>query len=75
MQPMTSDRLNRVDGIIPIIPTPFTAEEEVDWEALRDLVEFAIAAGARAICLPAYASEFYKLVEEERRQAVVEAVQ
>lgn len=75
MQPMPSDRLGNIDGIVPIIPTPFTLEEEVDWESLRDLVEFAIAAGARAICLPAYASEFYKLVEEERRQVVVEAVQ
>jgi 4-hydroxy-tetrahydrodipicolinate synthase len=31
--------------------------------------------GACALCLPAYASEFYKLSERERLQAVAEAVQ
>ena len=71
---MPSPILGRIDGIVPIIPTPFTGDEQVDWASLGHLIEFAIAAGARAICLPAYASEFYKLSEEERCQAVSEAV-
>ncbi|MBI3684496.1 MAG: dihydrodipicolinate synthase family protein [Acidobacteria bacterium] len=66
--------LDRIDGIVPIIPTPFTPDEQVDWASLGDLIEFAIAAGARAVCLPAYASEFYKLSEEERCQIAAEAV-
>ena len=65
----------RVNGIIPIIPTPFTVEEQVDWPSLRRLVDFACAAGACAICLPAYASEFYKLSESERLRLVAEAVE
>jgi dihydrodipicolinate synthase/N-acetylneuraminate lyase len=64
----------RVNGIVPIIPTPFTAEEQVDWPSLRRLVDFACAAGACAMCLPAYASEFYKLSEHERLRLVTEAV-
>jgi dihydrodipicolinate synthase/N-acetylneuraminate lyase len=64
----------RVNGIIPIIPTPFTVEEQVDWPALPRLVDFACAAGACAMCLPAYASEFYKLSESERLRLVTEAV-
>jgi dihydrodipicolinate synthase/N-acetylneuraminate lyase len=24
----------RLNGIVPIIPTPFTAEEQIDWPAL-----------------------------------------
>jgi 4-hydroxy-tetrahydrodipicolinate synthase len=63
-----------IDGIIPILPTPFTADEAIDWPALAGLVEFAIAGGAWGVCLPAYASEFYKLSDEERRQVAVEAV-
>ncbi len=63
-----------IDGIIPIIPTPFTPAEEIDWEALDGLIEFAIAGDAWGVCLPAYASEFYKLSEEERRQVVARAV-
>ncbi len=64
----------RIDGIIPIIPTPFTEEQQVAWEDMGDLIEFARAAGACAICLPAYASEFYKLSEAERIQLIREAV-
>jgi dihydrodipicolinate synthase/N-acetylneuraminate lyase len=72
---MTKAREFRVNGIVPIIPTPFTRDEGVDWVSLRHLVDFACATGACAICLPAYASEFYKLSEAERLRAVAEAVQ
>jgi len=64
----------QIQGIVPIIPTPFKADQEVDWEGLRALVDFACASGACAMCLPAYASEFYKLSEDERRRAIEEAV-
>ncbi|HKX00146.1 MAG TPA: dihydrodipicolinate synthase family protein [Bryobacteraceae bacterium] len=71
---MTNSRDFQIDGIVPIIPTPFTTEEKVDWPALGRLVDFACASGSCAMCLPAYASEFYKLSEEERLRAVAEAV-
>ncbi len=62
-------------GVVPIIPTPFRAvSEEVDVDALAGLIDFAVDAGAAAICLPAYASEFYKLTEAERLLLVQEAV-
>src|ERR1035437_7903691 len=67
--------LNHINGIVPIITTPFTPKEEVDWSALRKLVAFARETGACAGCLPAYACEFSKLAERERRQIVTEAVQ
>jgi dihydrodipicolinate synthase/N-acetylneuraminate lyase len=61
-------------GVVPIIPTPFTDKEEVDEDALRRLVDFAITGGIKAACLPAYASEFYKLTDEEKLQVVKIAV-
>src|SRR5690242_16655855 len=64
-----------IDGIVPIIPTPFLGDDRPDWESLRGLVDFAHAAGACAICLPAYASEFYKLSEDERREALARAIE
>jgi 2-keto-3-deoxy-L-arabinonate dehydratase len=64
-----------INGIVPIIPTPFTVEEQIDWPSLRRLVDFACASGACAMCLPAYASEFYKLSERERLRLVAETVQ
>jgi len=61
-------------GTVPIIPTPFNEDETIDEGALRSLVEFAIACGLEAVCLPAYASEFYKLTDEERLMVVRIAV-
>lgn len=68
---------NKVElsGVVPIVPTPFTANEEVDENALRKLIDFAIAGGMKAVCLPAYASEFYKLTDEEKLQVVRIAVE
>lgn len=64
-----------IRGIVPIVPTPFKGDQEVDWVSLQALVDFACASGACALCLPAYASEFYKLSEGERRRAIIEAVE
>ena len=61
-------------GVVPIIPTPFNEKEEIDGDALRRLIDFAVAGGIGAACLPAYASEFYKLTDEEKLQVVKIAV-
>jgi len=63
-----------ITGIIPVIPMPFEANEEIDEAALCCLVDFAAACGVGAICLPAYGSEFYKLSEKERLHVVEMAV-
>ncbi|KAB7733137.1 dihydrodipicolinate synthase family protein [Rudanella paleaurantiibacter] len=65
---------NDLFGVVPIIPTPFTEQEEIDENALRNLVDFAIAGGIGAACLPAYASEFYKLTDDEKLRVVRVAV-
>ena len=64
----------RIDGIVPVIPTPFTAREEIAEADLQRLVEFAILTRASCICLPAYGSEFYKMNETERHRVVQIAV-
>lgn len=68
---MTAKKLN---GSIPIIPTPFNSDESIDEKALKNLIEFAISIGMEAVCLPAYASEFYKLTDAERLLVVKIAV-
>jgi 2-keto-3-deoxy-L-arabinonate dehydratase len=65
----------KIDGIVPIIPTPFNVDEEIDWAVLRRLLDFAAHAEVEAVCLPAYASEFYKLTEAERRETVIVAAE
>ncbi|HZU28368.1 MAG TPA: dihydrodipicolinate synthase family protein [Bryobacteraceae bacterium] len=64
-----------LNGIIPIIPTPFDRDEQIDAQALRQLLDFACNADVAAVCLPAYASEFYKLSTDERRQVIALAVE
>ncbi len=62
-----------IDGVVPIIPTPFTRDGAIEWPSLNSLLEFAVRAGVCAICLPAYASEFYKLLDGERLELVSRA--
>lgn len=62
--------MNRINGVVPIIPTPFKDDGQIDFEALDRLVDFAVSANAAALCLPAFGSEFYKLSEAERSQVV-----
>ena len=65
----------RIEGVVPIIPTPFDPDTEaVDYGALGRLVDFAAGRDFGAICLPAYASEFYKLDEDERSRVVETAI-
>lgn len=72
-----SDRIQqpRLWGVVPVLPTPFLrGSEEVAYGALEPLVDFAVSFGATGVCIPAYASEFYKLTEAERSQVVAAAV-
>jgi 4-hydroxy-tetrahydrodipicolinate synthase len=53
-------------GIIPVLATPFHADESIDEEYLRREVDFCIERGAAALCTPAFGSEYYKLSDQER---------
>lgn len=66
---------HRISGVVPVIPTPFRENEDIDEDALRKLIDFAVDAGVEAACLPAYASEFYKLTDAEKLRVVSIAVE
>lgn len=55
-------------GIFAIVVTPFTADLELDEEALRRQVRFCIGAGAAGLVGPANAGEFATMSDEERRR-------
>ena len=61
-------------GIVPVLPTPFGPDDAIDLESLRRVVAFCAEKGLGAACIPAYASEFYKLTMAERHQLVETAV-
>lgn len=71
---MVTETAGQIRGVVPIVPTPFLNDETIDLHGVRRCVEFAAACKLSAVCLPAYASEFYKLNEAERLSVVEAAV-
>lgn len=59
-----------IEGIVPILPTPFDQQGGVDHGEFSRLVDFAIRSGAAAVGFPAFGSEFYKLDADERSSAI-----
>ena len=56
----------KLNGITPVMATTFCEDETIDDNALRKQIDFAIEAGAVAVCGPGFAGEFYKLSDPER---------
>lgn len=57
-------------GVYPILPTPFTADGELDLVSLSRLVEYQIAAGVSGLALLGFLGEVHKLSAAERRRVV-----
>ncbi|WP_010139662.1 dihydrodipicolinate synthase family protein [Oceanicola sp. S124] len=64
-----------LEGVLPIIPTPYAADGSVDMQALAALVDFAVDAGAAALVYPGVASEDVHLSQEERAAALTRVVE
>ena len=64
-----------IDGVVPVLPAPFTPEEDLDLGSIPKLIDFAVESECAAVCLPAYSTEFYKLDMEERYALVGAAVE
>ncbi len=57
-------------GIAPILFTPFDENGAVDEAGLRRIVRFEVDGGVHAIGINGFASEAYKMTDDERRQTV-----
>ncbi len=57
-----------LQGIFPVIPTLFTARNELDLAGQRRVVRFALDAGAHGLVFPGVASEYSHLSLPEREQ-------
>lgn len=55
-----------LQGIIPIVITPFDAEGRLDENSLRRVVRFELDGGVNGIGVGGFASEAYKLTDQER---------
>ena len=59
-----------LQGVLPVLATPFAASGEVDHESLRRLVRYVDRGGCRGVVFPGVASEFDFLTAEERTRAL-----
>jgi dihydrodipicolinate synthase/N-acetylneuraminate lyase len=57
----------KLDGIVPILQTPFKPDGNLDVASLWRLADHVVRAGAAGLIYPAVASEVSKLSAEERR--------
>ena len=59
-----------MQGVFPILVTPFDEDSQIDEESLRRLIEFNLDAGVHGLGV-ALGSEIYKLTEAERARMTV----
>jgi dihydrodipicolinate synthase/N-acetylneuraminate lyase len=57
-------------GVLPIVFMPFTDDGDIDEVGLRKIVCFELAGGVDGMGVNGFATEAYKLTDDERRQAV-----
>ena len=63
-----------VKGVYPVMITPFTADNQVDWEAVDQIVEFYAKLGCDGIFAVCQSSEMFFLTEDEREQLAARVV-
>ncbi len=59
---MTQDRFRQ---LFPIVQTPFDVNGEVEFDSLRRLVNYVADQGVAGVAFPGFASEFWRLTDEE----------
>jgi dihydrodipicolinate synthase/N-acetylneuraminate lyase len=57
-----------MQGIVPIVFVPFDKDGEIDETGLRRVVQFELEGNADGIGINGFASEAYKLTDQERQQ-------
>ena len=57
-------------GIIAIVCTPYNDDMTIDFEGLKNQVEFILQSGSHGIAFPIMASEFNAVSDEERKKGL-----
>lgn len=55
-----------LQGMLPVLPTPFTESGAIDPDAMAGIVDFALASGVDGVVFPGFASEVDELTAAER---------
>lgn len=65
----------KLQGIIPPVVTPMTADEELDLPGLRRHIDFCLERGVDGIFVLGTTGEFYALDEAEKQRVIATAVE
>lgn len=63
----------RLEGILPVVPTPYNAEGKADVDAIIRVAQFCLDAGAGALVFPGVASE-YNFIDRAEMLELLQAV-
>lgn len=62
------------DGVYPVMITPFTDKNTIDWSAVDGIVEFYAKHGCQGIFAVCQSSEMFYLTEDERAELAARVV-
>ena len=64
----------QLQGVFPILPTPFTDDGAVDDVSLRRLIDFELSVGVHGVSVLGFMGEAHRLSNTERKQVVATVV-
>lgn len=64
-----------LQGVLPILPTPFTSNGAVDEGSMRRLIDFELEVGAHGVSVLGFMGEAHRLAGFERKQVVAASVE
>jgi 4-hydroxy-tetrahydrodipicolinate synthase len=67
--------MTKLKGVFPVLITPMTEDEKVDYEGLKSNIEHFISQGAAGIAVTGSTGEFVSLTKEERHKVVETTVE
>ena len=64
---MTPSNPLKLQGVLPILPTPFTDEGAIDEVSLRRLIDFELNVGVHGVSILGFMGEAHRLSNTERK--------
>jgi len=64
----------QLQGVFPILPTPFTDDGAVDEGSMRRLIDFELEVGVHGVSVLGFMGEAHRLAGAERKQVVAASV-
>lgn len=64
----------QLQGVLPILPTPFTDSGAIDELSIRRLIDFELEVGVHGVSVLGFMGEAHRLSNAERRQVVATVV-